>query len=152
MDRQATPMTALDPRKIFLSYNGKDRAMACLLKFFVENELEHLGVWVWLFEQHQSTSARNLKDQIRREIMTAGAMIFLVSPHTLEQSPTQWLELGMATAFETPCHTLLHYVQIDDAKDRAGILFEDVSLTLVEDYESVVTHLARELEAAIRIP
>jgi hypothetical protein len=100
--------------KVFISYAGQDEFEADLLKFALETLLADVGVGVWIFQQDQNSSERNIAKSLKERVKASCAMIFLVSPTTLERGATQWMELAYADAFDVPTFVLLHRLQYDD--------------------------------------
>ena len=64
--------------------------------------------------QDQNRSERSIADSLKEQVKSSCAMIFLVSPTTLERGATQWMELAYADAFEVRTFVLLHHLQYED--------------------------------------
>ena len=97
--------------QVFISYAGQDEFEADLLKFALETRLADVGVEAWIFRQDQNSSERNIAESLKERVKASRAMIFLVSPTTLERGATQWMELAYADAFDVPTFVLLHRLQ-----------------------------------------
>ena len=108
----------MENRQIFISYSGRDEVEASLLQYALETLLVAEGVTAWSYQRDQSRSekeiARTLKDRVR----DSAAVVFLVSPETLETGATQWMELAYADAFEVKTFILLHHLEFGDLKQR----------------------------------
>lgn len=100
--------------RIFLSYSGSDRFEAALLQEWLEQKFASTGVEVWTFERDQrrdeSDISRSLKDTVR----DSAAVVFLLSPFTIEAGAAQWMELAYADAFGVPTFILLHHLSYSD--------------------------------------
>ena len=101
---------------VFISYAGQDEFEAELLKFALETLLEDIGVGAWIFQQDQNRAERDIAESLKERVKSSRAMIFLVSPATLERGATQWMELAYADAFEVPTFVLLHRLQYEDLR------------------------------------
>ena len=106
-------MSISEPQ-VFISHAGQDEFEADLLKFALETLLADVGVGAWIFRQDQNSSERNIAKSLKERVKASCAMIFLVSPTTLERGATQWMELAYADAFDVPTFVLLHRLQYDD--------------------------------------
>jgi hypothetical protein len=94
--------------RIFLSHAGGDRFEASLLQFAVEHILAHLGATVWTYRRDQARDEHDIAGSLKARVRQSNAVIFLLSPSTLEMSGTQWMELAYADAFDKPVFILLH--------------------------------------------
>ena len=101
---------------VFISYAARDEFEADLLKFALETLLADVGVGAWTFQQDQNRAERDIAESLKERVKSSCAMIFLVSPTTLERGATQWMELAYADAFGVPTFVLLHHLQYDDLK------------------------------------
>lgn len=84
---------------VFISYAGRDEFEAQLLKFALETLLADVGVGARTFQQDQHKAERDIAERLEERVKSSRAMIFLVSPATLERGATQWMELAYADAF-----------------------------------------------------
>ena len=100
--------------QVFISYAGQDEFEADLLKFALETLLADVGVGAWIFRQDQNRHERSIATSLKDRVKSSCAMIFLVSPTTLERGATQWMELAYADAFDVPTFVLLHHLQYGD--------------------------------------
>ena len=100
--------------QVFISYAAQDEFEADLLKFALDTLLADVGVGAWIFQQDQNRSERNIAESLKERVRSSCAVIFLVSPTTLERGATQWMELAYADAFEVPTFILLHHLQYAD--------------------------------------
>jgi hypothetical protein len=105
---------------IFLSYSSDHSFEAELLQFAFEILLKELNAKVWTYDRDQARDekaiARNLKERIKQ----SKALVFLVTPSTLDEGAAQWMELAYADAFEVPTFVLLHQLKYQDLKSRQG--------------------------------
>ena len=102
--------------QVFISYAAQDEFEADLLKFAIETLLADVGTGAWIFRQDQNRSERNIAESLKERVKSSCAMIFLVSPTTLERGATQWMELAYADAFGVPTFVLLHHLQYEDLR------------------------------------
>lgn len=108
--------------QVFISYSGENKFEAQLLKFALEKILEDLGTSAWIFQYDQDTAERNIAGSLKERLRSSSAMIFLVSPYTLEGGATQWMELAYADAFDVPFFVLLHHLRYRDlASQDSGV-------------------------------
>ena len=100
--------------QVFISYAGQDQFEADLLKFALDSLLADCGASAWMFQRDQSSSERKIAQSLKERVRSSCAVIFLVSPTTLQRGATQWMELAYADAFEVPTFVLLHHLQFKD--------------------------------------
>lgn len=103
---------------IFLSYSGGDAFEAGLLQFAFEVLMEDLEVKVWTYERDQNKAEKDILQNLMARIKESRAMIFLLSPSTLDDGLSQWMELGHSDAYEIPTFILLHRLTHDDLAER----------------------------------
>lgn len=112
-------MSAAGNARIFLSHAGEDAFEASLLQFAVETILTHLGAAVWSYRRDQLHDERDIAGGLKARVRQSDAVIFLLSPSTLETSGTQWMELAYADAFDRPVFILLHHIEFADLAARS---------------------------------
>jgi TIR domain-containing protein len=100
--------------QIFLSYSGKDRFEATLLQEWLEHRFESTGLKVWTFHRDQRRDEPNVSRSLKDTIRDSAAVVFLLSPYTVEAGAAQWMELAYADAFGIPTFILLHHLSYDD--------------------------------------
>jgi hypothetical protein len=105
-----------DQPLIFLSHAGANSFEASLMQFSFEHLLADFNVKLWSYVRDQEGDERAIGKSIKDRIVESWAIIFLVSPYTLSTSPTQWMELAYADAFEIPTFVLLHHMTFDDLR------------------------------------
>ena len=110
-------MPAKNPQ-IFLSYSGEDAFETSLLQYAIEQRLKDVSAKVWTYHRDQRTDQRNVGRSLKERVRQSVAVIFLVSPATLNSGATQWMELAYADAFGVPTFILLHRVTFDRIKSR----------------------------------
>jgi hypothetical protein len=103
-------------KQLFISYSGYDAFEASLLQYAFETFLSSLDVVVWTFHRDQARSETQIAQSLKQHVRESAAMIFLVSPTTLDSGASQWMELAYADAFEIPTFILLHHLDYDDLK------------------------------------
>ena len=105
---------------IFLSYSGDESLEADLLQFAIESLLQDVRARVWTYEQDQRRDEGGVPRSLKEGVKCSRAMLFLITPSTLETGATQWMEPGYADAFEVPTFILLHRLTYADleAQDR----------------------------------
>jgi len=103
---------------IFLSYAGDDAFEADLLQYAVEHLLADLHAKVWTYQRDQAHDERTSAAAIKRQIRESRALIFVVSPRTLDFGATQWMELAYADAFDVPIFILLSHLTYPDLLER----------------------------------
>jgi hypothetical protein len=105
------------PLRVFLSYAGRDAFEAALLQECLETRLAGNGVVVvWTFERDQRPDESSISRSVKETVQDSVAVIFLLSPFTIEAGSTQWMELAYADAFGIPVFILLHHLTYDDLK------------------------------------
>jgi len=118
---------------------------ADLLQFAIEHLLQDVRARVWTYERDQRRDegnvARSLKDAVKRSC----AVLFLITPSTLETGSTQWMELGYADAFEVPTFVLLHRLSYADlkAKDRVPPLVLAKQCTQAKEWRTLLDDLRK---------
>src|SRR4051812_28385058 len=105
--------------RIFLSHAGEDAFEASLLRFAVEPILAPLGATVWTYRRDQPRDEHNVAGSLKARVRQSDAVVFLLSPSTLETSGTQWMELADADAFDKPVFILLHRLGFADLTARS---------------------------------
>jgi hypothetical protein len=100
--------------QIFLSYAGKDQFEATLLQEWLESKFREIGVKVWTFHRDQRRDEANISRSLKDTIHDSAAVVFLLSPNTIEAGAAQWMELAYADAFGIPTFILLHHPSYDD--------------------------------------
>lgn len=103
---------------IFLSYAGDDAFEADLLQYAVEHLLADLHARVWTYQRDQARDEKTIAAAIKRQIRESRALIFVVSPRTLDFGATQWMELAYADAFDVPIFVLLSHLNYPDLLER----------------------------------
>ena len=104
--------------QIFVSYSGHDSFEAGLLKFALDTLLRDLDVQAWTFQRDQKRSERNIANALKEQIRRSCAVVFLVSPITLDGGATQWMELAYADAFSVEVFVLLHHLTYSNLKSQ----------------------------------
>lgn len=100
----------MSSRQVFISYSGHDSFEAGLLQFALEALLQDLQVKAWTFQRDQNRSERELASALKDRVRQSCAVVFLVSPTTLDAGATQWMELAYADAFDVDTFVLLHHL------------------------------------------
>lgn len=96
--------------RIFLSYSRQDQFEAALLQHWLETRFGGDGVSVWTFERDQRRDEANVSRSLKETVRESAAVVFLLSPFTIEAGAAQWMELGYADAFGIPTFILLHHM------------------------------------------
>lgn len=96
--------------RIFLSYSRQDQFEAALLQEWLETRFGSDGISVWTFERDQRRDEPNVSRSLKETVQESAAIIFLLSPFTIEAGAAQWMELAYADAFAIPTFILLHHV------------------------------------------
>jgi TIR domain len=104
--------------QVFISYSGRDAFEAGLLQYALETMLVDEEVVVWTFQRDQARSEKEIARSLRDRVRESAAVIFLVSPDTLDSGATQWMELAYADAFAVTTFILLHHLDFRDLKRR----------------------------------
>lgn len=102
--------------RIFLSYAGNHSVDAEWLQFAYETLLEDTGVKVWTYERDQPKDEAAIAESLKTQVQASKAMVFLVTPSTLDKGAAQWMELAYADAFGVPTFVLLHHLSYKDLK------------------------------------
>ena len=85
--------------QIFLSHTGEDAFEADLLQLTLERWLADLNVKVWSYLRDQSTAERRVSGEILSQVRRSDAMLYLVSPATLDGSctpATDWRKVAQS--------------------------------------------------------
>jgi hypothetical protein len=138
-------------RQIFLSYAGDDAFEASLLQYAIEHLLAEQNVTVWTFQRDQSKSERQIAKSLKARVEGSQAMIFLVSPSTLDSGAAQWMELAYSDAFCVPISVILHrlsYAQVKARKKGVQPFLLESQCNPSSDWRSVVEAMGRELDKA----
>lgn len=107
---------------IFLSYPEDHSVEAELLQFAYETLLADINVRVWTYERDQAKDEKAIAESLKVGIKASKAMVFLVTPSTLNKGAAQWMELAYADAFGIPTFILLHHLSYQELKAReAGV-------------------------------
>ena len=96
-------------KRIFLSYSGGDAFEAALLQDWLETRFGS-DVQVWTFERDQKSNEADVSRSLKETIRDSSAVVFLLSPFTIEAGAAQWMELAYADAFSRPTFILLHHM------------------------------------------
>lgn len=104
----------MNPLRIFLSYSGENEFEASLLQECLEKRLEPSGVTVWTFKRDQRRDEADVSRSLKETVRASAAVIFLLSPFTIDAGAAQWMELAYADAFDLPTFILLHHVTYDE--------------------------------------
>jgi len=108
--------------KIFLSYPGDHSVEADLLQFAYETLLSDTDAKIWTYERDQPKDEKVVAESLKVRVKESKALIFLVTPTTLDKGAAQWMELAYADAFNVPTFILLHHLSYEDLKTRiAGV-------------------------------
>lgn len=102
--------------QVFISYSGHDEFEASLLQFALETLLEKNNVVAWTFQRDQNLSEQDIAQSIKERVKKSCAAIFIVSPATLKDGATQWMELAYADAFDVDTFILLHHLEYSELK------------------------------------
>jgi nucleoside 2-deoxyribosyltransferase len=100
-------LAATPNARIFLSHAGEDAFEASLLQFAVERIPAHFGATVRSYRRDQPRHERDVAGGRKTQVRQSDAVIFLLSPSSLDMSLTQWMELAYADAFDIPVFILL---------------------------------------------
>jgi hypothetical protein len=136
------------PRRIFLSYSGHDQFEAALLQEWLETRFGASDVIVWTFERDQSRDESNLSRSLKETVRGSAAVIFLLSPFTIDTGAAQWMELAYADAFGIPTFILLHHVTYKELmRTERGVppLVRQSQCTPAIDWRSMESDLRKHL-------
>lgn len=106
------------PYNIFLSYSGEDAFEANLLQFAFEELMKDKEIKLWTYQRDQNKAERDVSKSLKERVRESRAVIFLLSPSTLNNGATQWMELAYSDAFEIPTFILLHRLTYQELKNR----------------------------------
>lgn len=106
--------------KVFISYSGHDAFEASLLQYAIESLLATEKVSAWTYQRDQALSESAVATALKAHVRDSLAMIFIVSPTTIECGAAQWMELAYADAFGIKTYVLLHHLDYQDLKSRSG--------------------------------
>lgn len=129
---------------IFLSHAGANSFEASLIQFAFEHLLSDLNVILWNYVRDQDSDERTIGTSLKEKVRESWAVIFLVSPYTLNSGSTQWMELAYADAFEIPTFVLLHHMTFDDlrkSEHNVPPLLLAGQCTLAVDWKGIIDDL-----------
>ena len=106
--------------QIFISCVGEDAFTVDLLQYALETLLATHRLVAWTFNRDQARSERGIAQRLKERVRESIATIFLLSPATLDDGSTQWMELAYADAFEIPTFLLLHHIEFEDLRQWEG--------------------------------
>lgn len=102
--------------QVFISYSGKDEFEASLLQYAIESMLSGEGVTAWTYQRDQHRSEKEIAARLKEAVRDSFALIFLLSPQTIDGGAAQWMEFAYADAFEIRTFILLHRLEYDELK------------------------------------
>lgn len=108
----------MEAPQVFISYSGHDAFEADLLQYALETLLAREGIVAWTFQRDQARSEKEVAQSLKSRVRESMATVFLVSPTTLEEGATQWMELAYADAFDVPTFVLLHHLDYQELKRK----------------------------------
>jgi hypothetical protein len=138
-----------DHLRIFLSYSGKDAFEAALLQEWLETRFASSEVVVWTYERDQRRDESDVSRGLKETVRESAAVIFLLSPFTIEAGAAQWVELAYADAFDVPTFILLHHVSYDELlRVERGVppLVRQSQCTPAAEWRSIETDLRKHLK------
>ena len=104
--------------RMFLSYSGEEDFEANLLKFALEVLMKNVRLKVWTYRKDQNRDERDVAGSLKKRIRESIATLFLVSPSTINDGATQWMELAYSDAFAVPTFVLLHHLTYEELKAK----------------------------------
>ena len=75
-------------------------------------------VKLWTYQRDQKKAERDVSKSLKELVRESRAVIFLLSPSTLNDGATQWMELAYSDAFEIPTFILLHRLTYQQLRNR----------------------------------
>jgi len=143
-------MSAAGRARVFLSHASDDAFEASLLQFAVEHILAHLGISVWAYRRDQPRDERDIAGSLKAQVRQSDAVIFLLSPSSLDMSLTQWMELAYADAFDKPVFILLHRVKFAElaarSQDVPPLVLASQCNDAALDWQAVIDAVGRRLK------
>lgn len=106
----------METPQIFISYSGRDAFEASLLQYALEALLAKDDVRAWTFQRDQARSEKEVANSLKQRVRDSIATVFLVSPETLNDGATQWMELAYSDAFNVDTFVLLHRLDYQELK------------------------------------
>ena len=79
---------------IFLSYSGDESLEADLLQFAIEKLSQDVRARVWTCERSQRRDGGDVARSLKDGAKGSRAVLFLITPSTLETGAPQWMELA----------------------------------------------------------
>jgi hypothetical protein len=134
--------------RIFLSYSGQNEFEASLLQECLETRFGLNGVAVWTFKRDQRRDEANVSRSLKETVRASAAVIFLLSPFTIDAGAAQWMELAYADAFDLPTFILLHHVTYEELmRVERGVppLVRQSQCTPAVDWKSIQSDLRKHL-------
>jgi hypothetical protein len=119
VSRRRQSQGSSDPARpqVFLSHSGEDRFEASLLQYAIEQMLADINVTVWTYERDQRLDERSIGKSLKDRVRESKAVVFLVSPSTLNAGAAQWMELAYADAYNISTFIILHHLTFDQLKN-----------------------------------
>lgn len=114
----ADKLLQLPHQHVFISYSGDDSFEASLLQYALETLLASANVSAWTYQRDQSRSEKEIAKSLKEQVRTSRAVIFLVSPSTINGGAAQWMELAYADAYEVKTFVLLHHLDYKELKSK----------------------------------
>lgn len=102
--------------QVFISYSGKDEFEASLLQYAIESMLTGEKVTAWTYQRDQYRSEKEIASRLKEAVRASFALVFLLSPQTIDGGAAQWMEFAYADAFEVRTFILLHRLEYDELK------------------------------------
>ncbi len=110
----------MQSRQVFVSYSGRDEFEASLLQYAIESLLKEAGIVAWTYQRDQDRAEREVALGLKDAVRSSLAVIFLLSPHTVDGGAAQWMEFAYADAFGIRTFILLHRLEYQDLRARTS--------------------------------
>ena len=89
-----------------------------MLQFALETLLADENVEAWTYKRDQSHAERQVAKSLKERVKESVAVVFLVSPTTLDGGASQWMELAYADAFGIETFVLMHHLTYKELQAR----------------------------------
>jgi len=136
-------------KQVFISYSGINHFEASLLQYAVESKLKRFNVKAWTYKRDQALDERDIAQSLKARVKESIASLFIISPESMENGQTQWVELGYSDAFDIKTFILLHRIKYSDlqaGESKAPPLLVSSQCSPASKWEDIILSLETLIE------